>query len=144
KKMERILSFRDFSPIDEELNFYNEDEGYEYDGESQVEMSESEMLSIFLEDELYEAAPKGNTEKGGLFDLNDAKTYKAVKNVKEAVIKGAKYTFLTISAGMKNVADKAKKASQAGANFLLNCAKNVGKVIIFTAAGAYVVTEAVA
>jgi len=142
--MERILSFRDFSPIDEELNFYNEDEGYEYDGESQVEMSESEMLSIFLEDELYEAAPKGNTVKGGLFDLNDATTYKAVKNVKEAVIKGTKYTFLTISAGMKNVADKAKKASQAGANFLLNCAKNVGKVIIFTAAGAYVVTEAVA
>lgn len=139
--MERILSFRDFNPIDEELNFYDDSDFY--DGESQVEMSESEMLAIFLEDELYEAAPKGNTVKGGLFDLNDKNTYKAVKNVKEAVIKGAKYTFLTISSGMKQVAEKAKKAGQAGANFLFNCAKNVGKVIIFTAAGAYVVSEAV-
>ena len=78
--MERILSFRDFSPIDEELNFYNEDEGYEYDGESQVEMSESEMLSIFLEDELYEAAPKGNTVKGETGDISVKKnTNKLIK-----------------------------------------------------------------
>jgi len=140
--MERILSFREFSPMDEELNFYNNSDLD--DAESQVEMSEAEMLSIFLDGSLYEAAPKGNTVKGGLFDLNDATTYKAVKNVKEAVIKGAKYTFLTVSDGMKNLADKAKKAGKAYANFLLTCAKNAGKVIIFTMAAVYVVTEAVA
>lgn len=140
--MARILSFREFSPIDEELNFHN---NYDmYDAESEVEMSESEMLSIFLGNSLYEAAPKGNTVKGGLFDLNDQKTYQSVKNVKEAVIKGAKYTFLTISSGMQKVAQAAKAAGKASANFLLNCAKNVGKVIIFTAAAVYVVTEAVA
>lgn len=140
--MARILSFREFSPIDEELNFHND---YDmYDAESEVEMSESEMLSIFLGNSLYEAAPKGNTVKGGLFDLNDQKTYQSVKNVKEAVIKGAKYTFLTISSGMQKVAQAAKAAGKAGANFLLNCAKMTGKVIIFTAAAVYVVTEAVA
>lgn len=140
--MARILSFREFSPIDEELNFHND---YDmYDAESEVEMSESEMLSIFLGGSLYEAAPKGNTVKGGLFDLNDQKTYQSVKNVKEAVIKGVKYTFLTISSGMQKVAQGAKAAAKAGANFLLNLAKFTGKVVIFTVAGAYVVTEAIA
>jgi hypothetical protein len=140
--MSRILSFREFSPIDEELNFYKDSDVY--DAESEVEMSESEMLSIFLGGSLYEAAPKGNTVKGGLFDLNDQKTYQSVKNVKEAVIKGVKYTFLTISSGMQKVAQGAKAAAKAGANFLLNLAKFTGKVVIFTVAGAYVVTEAIA
>ena len=131
--MSRILSFREFSPIDEELNFYKDSDVY--DAESEVEMSESEMLSIFLDGSLYEAAPKGNTVKGGLFDLNDQKTYQSVKNVKEAVIKGVKYTFLTISSGMQKVAQGAKAAAKAGANFLLNLAKFTGKVVIFTVAG---------
>lgn len=140
--MSRILSFREFSPLDEELNFYKD---YDmYDAESEVEMSESEMLSIFLGNSLYEAAPKGNTVKGGLFDLNDKKTYQSVKNVKEAVIKGAKYTFLTIGAGMKAYADAHIKVAKAAGNILLNLAKFTGKVAIFTAAGVYVVTEAVA
>jgi hypothetical protein len=95
-KMARILSFSDFNELSEGYNFNGSDYGFE-DLSSYVELSESEMLSLF-DDEIYEAAPKGNTVQGGLFDVNDKNVYNAVKNVKTAVIQGAQYTFLTIGA----------------------------------------------
>jgi acyl-CoA-binding protein len=140
--MARILSFSDFNELSEGYNFNGSGYGFE-DLSSYVELSESEMLSLF-EDDLYEAAPAGNTVKGGLFDFNDKNTYNAVKNVKTAVIQGAQYTFLTIGQGMKAYADMHVKAAKATGQALLNLAKFAGKVVIFTAAGLYVVTEAIA
>lgn len=140
--MERILSFSDFNELSEGYNFNGIDYDFE-DLSSYVELSESEMISLF-DEEIYEAAPSGNTVKGGLFDVNDKKVYNAVKNVKTAVIQGAKYTFLTIGSGMKAYADAHVKAAKATGQALLNLAKFTGKVVIFTAAGLYVVTEAVA
>jgi hypothetical protein len=140
--MARILSFSDFNELSEGYNFNGSDYGFE-DLSSYVELSESEMISLF-EDDLYEAAPTGNTVKGGLFDLNDKNVYNAVKNVKTAVIQGAQYTFLTIGQGIKAYADAHVKAAKATGQALLNLAKFTGKVVIFTAAGLYVVTEAVA
>jgi hypothetical protein len=140
--MEKILSFRDFNTVNEELNFISTDNNFD-ELSSYVELSEDEMVSLF-NDEIYEAAPSGNTVKGGLFDLNDKKVYNSVKNVKTAIVKGAKYTFLTIGQGMKAYADAQVKVAKAAGGALLNLAKFVGKVVIFTAAGLYVVTEAVA
>jgi len=141
--MSRILSFSDFNEMNEGYSFNGSDYSFG-DLSSYVELSESEMLSMFEEEDIYEGAPKGNTVKGGLFDFNDKKTYDTVKNVKTAVIQGAQYTFMTISQGMKSYADAQKKAAIAGAEALLNLAKFVGKVVIFTAAGIYVVSEAIA
>ena len=141
-KMARILSFSDFNELSEGYNFNGSDYGFE-DLSSYVELSESEMISLF-DDEIYEAAPKGNTVQGGLFDVNDKNVYNAVKNVKTAVIQGAQYTFLTIGAGIKAYADAQVKAAKATGQALLNLAKFAGKVVIFTAAGLYVVTEAIA
>jgi hypothetical protein len=140
--MEKILSFRDFNTVNEEFNFISTDNNFD-ELSSYVELSEDEMVSLF-NDEIYEAAPSGNTVKGGLFDLNDKKVYNSVKNVKTAIVKGAKYTFLTIGQGMKAYADAQVKVAKAAGGALLNLAKFVGKVVIFTAAGLYVVTEAVA
>lgn len=140
--MEKILSFRDFNIVNEELNFISTDNNFD-ELSSYVELSEDEMVSLF-NDEVYEAAPSGNTVKGGLFDLNDKKVYDSVKNVKTAIVKGAKYTFLTIGQGMKAYADTTVKARKSAGRALLNLAKFAGKVVIFTAAGLYVVTEAVA
>ena len=109
--MARILSFSDFNELSEGYNFNGSDYGFE-DLSSYVELSESEMLSLF-DDEIYEAAPKGNTVQGGLFDVNDKNVYNAVKNVKTAVIQGAQYTFLTIGAGIKAYADAQVKAAKA-------------------------------
>lgn len=141
-KMARILSFSDFNELSEGYNFNGSDYGFE-DLSSYVELSESEMISLF-DDEIYEAAPKGNTVQGGLFDVNDKNVYNAVKNVKTAVIQGAQYTFLTIGSGIKAYADAQVKAAKATGQALLNLAKFAGKVVIFTAAGLYVVTEAIA
>lgn len=140
--MEKILSFRDFNAVNEELNFISTDDNFD-ELSSYVELSEDEMVSLF-NDEIYEKNPAGNTVKGGLFDLNDKKVYDTVKNVKTAIIKGAKYTFLTIGQGMKAYADTTVKVWKSAGNALLNLAKFAGKVVIFTAAGLYVVTEAIA
>lgn len=140
--MGKILSFSDFNLVNEEFNFVSTDNNFD-ELSSYVELSEDEMVSLF-NDEVYEAAPTGNTVKGGLFDLNDKKVYDSVKNVKTAVVNGAKYTFLTIGQGMKAYADAHVKAAKATGQALLDLAKFTGKVVIFTAAGLYVVTEAVA
>lgn len=140
--MKKILSFNDFNDVSEGYNFNSSEYNLE-DHSSYVELSESEMLSLF-DHQIYEAAPKGNTVKGGLFDFDDSKTYNTVKNVKTAIVQGVEYTFLTISQGMRQYAEAQKKAAKAGAEALLNLAKFVGKVVIFTAAGIYVVTEAIA
>jgi len=141
--MSRILTFSDFKGMNEGYSFNNSEYNFE-DLSSYVELSESEMLSLFNED-LYEGGNnKGNTVKGGLFDFNDKNTYNAVKNAKTAVIQGAKYTFITIGQGMKAYADAHVKAAKATGQALLNLAKFTGKVVIFTAAGLYVVNEAIA
>jgi len=140
--MEKILSFRDFNAVNEELNFVSTEENFD-ELPSYVELSEEEMVSLF-NDEIYEKNPAGNTVKGGLFDLNDKKVYDSVKNVKTAIVKNAQYTFLTIGQGMKAYADAHIKVAKAAGGALLNLAKFTGKVIIFTAAGLYVVTEAIA
>ena len=119
--MGKILSFSDFNLVNEEFNFVSTDNNFD-ELSSYVELSEDEMVSLF-NDEVYEAAPTGNTVKGGLFDLNDKKVYDSVKNVKTAVVNGAKYTFLTIGQGMKAYADAQVKVAKAAGNALLNLAK---------------------
>lgn len=140
--MEKILSFSDFNLVNEQFNFVSSDNNFD-ELSSYVELSEDEMVSL-LDDKVYEAAPKGNTVSGGLFDFNDSKVYNTVKNVKTAIIGGAKYTFLTIGEGMKAYAEAQKKVNVEAANILLNFAKFSGKVIVFTLVGVYVVTEVVA
>jgi hypothetical protein len=140
--MSRILSFSDFNELNEGYSFNSSEYNFE-NHSSYVELTESEMLS-FINDAIYEQGPAGNTVKGGLFDVNDKNVYNTVKAVKTAVIQGARYTFLTIGAGMKAYAEARKKVSVSTGEALLNLAKFTGKVVIFTAAGIYVVTEAIA
>lgn len=140
--MKKILSFNNFVKVNEEFNFI----GFEHefnDLSNYVELSENEMVDLFNH-QIYEAAPKGNTVSGGLFDFNDSKVYNTVKNVKTAIIGGAKYTFLTISEGMKAYAEAQKKVNIEAANILLNFAKFSGKVIVFTLVGVFVIGKEIA
>ncbi|NBU97746.1 MAG: hypothetical protein EBS19_05945, partial [Spirochaetia bacterium] len=130
----------DFNETNEGYSFNNSEYNFE-DLSSYVELSESEMLSLFNWS-LYEGG--GNTVKGGLFDFNDKKTYQTVKNVKTAVVQGVQYTFLTIGQGMRSYADAKVKAGKTIGKALLNLAKFTGKVVVFTAAGIYVINEAIA
>jgi len=87
--------------------------------------------------------PAGNTVTGGIFDLNDQKTYDVIKGAKTWVINGVNYTALLIADNAKALADAAKKAATAGADTLVNVAKFAGKAIIFTGSLAYVVAKEV-
>lgn len=90
----------------------------------------------------YGVTSDGNTVTGGLFDLNDRKTYEAVKDVKNMVINGVKYTCVKFGEGIKSIGEFTKKTAVAAGDFLLKIAEFTGKTIVFTAAGIYVLADA--
>ncbi len=133
--MKHLLEFNNFD-LAAEFNLLNGSDNF-------TEITESEFLALFSES-LFENAPKGNTVKGGLFDMNDANTYKWVKNAKSVVVNGTKHVFISIGDGIKEAAQKAKEAGKAGADQLLNMAKFVGKTVVYTVATIYVVSDRIA
>jgi hypothetical protein len=102
--MKHILEFQDFNS-NKELNLLDETDSF-------VEITESEFLELFSQS-LFEKAPTTNTVKGGIFDMNDAETYKWVKNAKSMIIDNVKYTFISIGDGIKQAAEKAEKGKKA-------------------------------
>lgn len=133
--MKHLLEFQNFDLV-KEFSLLDGSEGF-------TEITESEFLALFSES-LFESAPKGNTVTGGLFDMNDANTYKWVKNAKSAVVNGTKHVFISIGDGIKEAGQKAKEAGKAGAEQLLNMAKFVGKTIVYTGAAIYVISDMIA
>jgi hypothetical protein len=87
----------------------------------------------------------GNTVTGGLFDFNDKRTYEAVKNAKNMVINGVKYTCIQIGEGMKSYAEWITKTNiaiaKSAGNFLLKTAEYTGKFLVFVDNAIYVMAE---
>jgi phage-related protein len=133
--MKHILEFQDFNS-NKELNLLDETDSF-------VEITESEFLELFSQS-LFEKAPTTNTVKGGIFDMNDAETYKWVKNAKSMIIDNVKYTFISIGDGIKQAAEKAEKGKKATAEGLKQMAKYAGKTVIYAAAGIYVASNEIA
>jgi len=133
--MKHLLEFNNFDLVSG-FNLLNGSDDF-------TEITESEFLALFS-DSLFENAPKGNTVQGGLFDMNDANTYKWVKNAKSVVVNGTKHVFISIGEGIKEAGQKAKEAGKAGAEQLLNTAKFIGKTIVYTGVAIYVISDMIA